>query len=136
MPRPFEGPLPERPERNSDLMDRLADLFDRPGPGRPGDGLPVRGEGPGPWLQDFFDRGNHERTLPTFDPPSHVQVQPRNDFNDIPQREVLNDLAGGDASQRPFAPFTGSEDVAEFMARPGVRDLIKTHEFTHDWLFP
>ena len=65
MPRTFDGPIPERPDRN-DLPDRLNDLLERFGwNGRPGGG-----ERPNFWfdqvgtLRDlvFHDRGESEAT--------------------------------------------------------------------------
>lgn len=65
MPRIFDGPIPERPERNA-LPGRIADLLDRLGVNvRPGDG-----ERPGPWFDqlgairdDLFARAHGDQQL-------------------------------------------------------------------------
>lgn len=142
MPRSYDGPIPQRPERNQ-LGDRLDDLFNSIGPNRTGDGNPVRDSVLGPRLSDFGDRGDQVRTPPVFELPQQGQHLSHGD-NDAPSSntrvalpaEFTAERAADDAgAQRNFTPDAG-DDGAQFAPRQGVHDLLKTHEFHHDWIFP
>jgi hypothetical protein len=108
MPRTFDGPIPERPARNA-LEDRITDLFDLTLSPRPHNGQ--QGGDLEQRLIDLFG----DRPGPAGDRPGATHDR------------------NPDGPNRDFSHF--GEDGAGWAPREGVHDLLKTHEFTHDWFF-
>jgi len=107
MPRSFDGPIPERPERN-DISDKVGGFFS---------GVS------GPRSHDQTDNAGFPRMDDLFDPANRPEREPRWEARE----------RDGSGPQGNFGPVDG--DAPEFMPRPGVHDQLKTVEFHNDWFF-